>query len=81
MIELKEVILRNYVRIEDGRDIPAKAQLIYGKWFIARWGCHTIERILDELEEIGGRCLMPKCTCNETAIDSCGLECPIHGNQ
>jgi hypothetical protein len=47
-----ELILNQYVEVDDHKSIGLfpNAQLINGKWMKPRWGCDTMQHLIDELK-------------------------------
>jgi hypothetical protein len=65
---LREAVLSQYIQTDNGTS--EGSQLLDGKWYIPKWGCDTLDHILDAILHT------PQCTCVNAYTSSV---CPVHG--
>jgi len=52
--EVVKAILDNYEPIEPGNSIGDSAQLINGQWYAPKWGCDTLQHVIETIEQLSG---------------------------
>jgi len=46
---VKRILNVGYEPIEPGNSIGDSAQLINGQWYAPKWGCDTLQHVIDQL--------------------------------
>jgi len=50
---VKKILDIGYEPIEPGNSIGDSAQLINGQWYAPKWGCETLQHVIDEFGKKG----------------------------
>jgi len=51
---VKRILNAGYEPIEPGNSIGDSAQLINGQWYAPKWGCDTLQHVIEIIEQLSG---------------------------